>query len=130
MSAGAEGAAGIDHDGHEARGRLLPGWADPQPADLDRAVKGAPLVLPARLDPLAGDVFKGRPERLLDLVVAVDRQLELPGKIAFLEAVRGELEQLRPRLLCPLERNAYGNAQQLDQWKTPFSRLKRPSSCS
>jgi len=46
----------------------------------------------------------------------------LSGKITFLETARSELEQLRPRLLCPLERHADGNAQQLDQWKMPFRR--------
>ncbi|MGA9761462.1 MAG: hypothetical protein WBQ14_03470 [Gaiellaceae bacterium] len=84
-------------------------------------MKGAPLIFPTGLDPFGGDVLERGSESLLDLGVAVNGQLEPAGEIAFLEAVRGELEQLRPRLLCPLERDAYGDAQQLDQRKMPFA---------
>jgi hypothetical protein len=47
VRAGAEGAARIDHDGDGVGGRLFPRRADPEAADPDAVVEGAPGVLPA-----------------------------------------------------------------------------------
>ena len=76
MPAGAEGAAGIDHDRDRVRVRLLPGRADPEPADPDGLVELPPAVLPVLLD--VGD--RGAAERLPDPLLA--------GRVR----VRGELE--------------------------------------
>jgi hypothetical protein len=46
MPTRAERAAGIDHDCVGARRCLLPGRTDPEAADHDAVVKGAPVVLP------------------------------------------------------------------------------------
>ena len=50
MRACAERAARVDDDGELARRRRLPRRPDPEPAGADRAVEGAPALLPARLD--------------------------------------------------------------------------------
>lgn len=130
MGAGAEGAAGIDRHRQQPFAGRLPGWPEPELADLDRAVEGAPAVLPAGLDRLGSDLTEGRLQRSLGLLVAVDGQLQLAWQIPLLEAVRRELEQLRSRLLRPLERNANGDAKQIDQRNTDLRRSKRLSSCS
>jgi hypothetical protein len=52
MRAGAERAAGIDHDGEGVTRRQLPRRPDPEWPDAHSPVKLAPAVLPARLDVL------------------------------------------------------------------------------
>ena len=115
MGARAEGAAGIDHDRQKSFCGFFPGRADPELPDLDRAMEGAPVVLPTRFHQLGRNVGEARAQGFLGLLPAVYGQLELSGEIPFLEAVRGELEQLRARLLRLLERDANGDASQLGQ---------------
>ena len=130
MSAGSERPGGVDHNGRQPGAGLRPGRTDPKFPDRHRLVERLPAIFPAGLDPLGRDLGESPAQRLLDLRPAVDGQLELVREIPLLETVRGELQQLRPRLLGPLERYAHGDPEQVGQWKTPFSRLNRLSSRS
>jgi hypothetical protein len=102
MGAGAEGAAGIDHDCKRIRRRLLPRRADPDAPDPDSVVELAPPVLPPFLDlPDRDDVEAERRLLCVDRVSAVQ----------LLDALREDVEQERELGLTadydvPLQRNA------------------------
>jgi hypothetical protein len=107
-----ERAAGIDHHGNEARRRLLPRRADPEPSDGDAVVEGAPRALPAVRYLFGLDDVE--PDRLL---VGVDRE----GAVELLDPLREDVQQERELGLAPdddvaLQRNAL------------FSFSKKPSS--
>jgi hypothetical protein len=86
VRAGAEGAAGIDHDGECVLGRLFPGRADPAATDPDAVVERAPAVLPA-----LGDLVHR------DDVEAERRFLGVDGirAVELLDTLREDVEQER-----------------------------------
>ena len=101
VGAGAERAAGIDHDGELARVGLLPRRPDPEPAGAHRMMERAPAVLPALLHRR----HVGAGERLQQtrhgIVLDVERHRERAGGLALLEAAGRELERDRTRAPPP-----------------------------
>jgi len=128
VGAGAERAARVDHDGNGSRRRSLPGRADPQLPDPHRPVEVAPAVLPARLHILPLGSAEGPTHAHLAVGVGVRRQLDPAPGLALLEALREELEQLRPRLLGALRRDGDADPAQGAQLNALRSRSKKPSS--
>ncbi len=123
MRARPERPAGVDDDRERSRRRTLPGWADPERADANRAVELAPAILPSGLD-LAPRRVRERGEDAPGRL-AVRGQLELAGTLDLLEPLRGELDEPRAELLGRLDRNADRGA---DQRNALFSFSKKPSS--
>jgi hypothetical protein len=102
MRPGAEGAAGIDHDGDRVRRRLLPRRPDPYATDPDTVVEGSPAVLPSVRDVVRRDDVEA--ERWL---VGVDGI----GAVELLDALGEDVEQERELGLAadddvPSQRNA------------------------
>ena len=76
VPARAEGAARVDHDRDRVSVRLLPGRADPEPADPDGLVELPPAVGPVLLDLGRGRAAERLPDPLLAGRVRVGRELE------------------------------------------------------
>ena len=111
MRAGAEGAARIDHDGDRVCGRLLPRRPDPQTADADAVVEGAPAVLPA-----LGHVVH------LDDVEAERRLVRVDGvrAVELLDALGEDVEQERELRLSADDDVAPQRNALLSLSKSPF----------
>ena len=97
VGARAEGPAGVDDDRGGARRRRtgIPGRADPEASDANRAMEVAPALLPAVRDLLLDDVAEraqadGRAGR------HVDRQLEPVGVLHLLPAAGRQIGQPGP----------------------------------
>ncbi len=87
MGAGAEGAAGVDHDRERAGRRQLPGRAHPERADRDGAVKLPPALLPAVLD-LGAPRIREDGEHACGRL-SVGGELDRLGALALLESPPG-----------------------------------------
>ena len=92
VRAGAERAAGVDHDRERVAGRRPPTAARPRAADADRPVERAPPVLPARLDVGGARAAEERPDALLAGGVRVGGELDAVRPVDLLEALGEELE--------------------------------------
>ncbi len=128
MRARPEGATGIDDDRQRVRRRRLPGRPDPERSHSDRLVKGAPPVLPARLDVVAARTAEEVPEALLAAGVGVRSELDALRTVDFLEALGEELEHGRASLLEPLPADLDRDSAQAAQRNALFSLSKKPSS--
>ena len=125
MGAGAEGAAGVDHDRERVRPAAVShGGPDPERADRDRLVELAPALLPAVLDlrdaPRPGRLASTRVGRL-----SVGGELDGVGALALLEPLGRELDEAGSELLGLSARRRDGGP---DQRKALFSLSKNPWS--
>jgi hypothetical protein len=91
-------------------------------------VKGAPPVLPARLDVVAARTAEEVPEALLAAGVGVGSELDALRTVDFLEALGEELEHGRASLLEPLPADLDRDSAQAAQRNALFSLSKKPSS--
>ena len=129
VTAGAERAARVDHDGERVGVRLLPGRADPERADANRLVELPPAVLPVLLDVRRGGAAEGLPDPLLAGRVRVRGQFEGTAVAAdLLESLGEELEHDRARLLGPGVGDGDRDAAQERQRIAFLSFSKKPSS--
>ncbi len=116
VPAGAEGSPRIDHDRIAALGRVLPRRPDPEAADDDTVVEGAPVALPA-----VGDRFRGDVETLAERELAVAVGVDDETALDLLDPLREEIEQLRELGLAACDDDA-------SQRNALFSFSKKPSS--
>ena len=123
VRAGAERAAGIDHERHGVRRRRLPRRPDPERPDAHRPVELAPALLPARLD------VRRRADPAAPRRRRTPRARARPRDDELLEALREALDPLRPRLLGALERHADGDALQRKR-SSACRRSSRPACTS
>jgi len=91
MRAGAEGAAGVDHDGECAGRGRLPRRADPKRTDRDAVMELAPAVLPSLGD--FGDERVGEGREHAAGRLSVRGELDGGGALALLESLGRELDE-------------------------------------
>src|SRR5581483_3907636 len=130
VRAGAEGAAGVDDDGGDANGWLLPRRADPQAAGAHGPVERAPALLPASVHVRSARPAEHVPEPLLARGIRVGEELEPARGVELLETLGEELEHPGAGLLGAPGRNRHRHAPERTRGRhrnALFSRWKKPS---
>src|SRR5262249_11064893 len=125
MRACAERAARVDDDRNRVARCVLPRRADPERTDAHGPVKGAPPVLPARLDLGHSRAWKRREHAQSGL--AVRSQLDLRSALLLLEPLGRQLDEPRTKLL---ELGGACADRSAGQRKALRSLLMNPSSAS
>ena len=130
MGARSERLPGVDDDGDQALVRLLPGRADPQPADAHGAVEPLPGLAPPGLHIGRGARPEHLPETLFAAGLRVGGELDSAVERDLLEPFGEELDQEGARLLGALCGDAHGHTAKewIAQRNAALSFSKKPSS--
>src|SRR5690348_5547110 len=121
MSAGAESATWIDHDGDHSVGWLLPRRADPQASDVRWAMEFFPAFVPVGSDLTSHDCAEIRSRPALSGRVGIPRELNVRPAVGLLEALREQHQHARSRRLRLAARYTHGDPPNAAQWNMLFS---------